>query len=44
MVEPKKAFSDFWLNKDALYEYIPEGKGEEFSMDLIQLAAYRRIV
>ena len=38
-----KSFSDFWLNKDDLHQYIPEGK-DEFSMDLIQLAAYRRIV
>lgn len=46
MIE-KKAYSDFWLNKESLYQYIPEGHdnyGEEFSMDLIQLAAYRRVV
>ena len=39
------AYSDFWLNKESLYQYIPKGdKGDNFSMDLIQLAAFRRIV
>ena len=42
--EEKKIFSDFWLNKEAIYQYIPKGGCEEFSMDLIQLASYRRIV
>lgn len=40
-----KSYSDFWLNKELLYEYIPDGDfGNDFSIDLIQLAAYRRIV
>lgn len=40
-----KAYSDFWLNKDSLYQYVPDGDfGNDFSVDLIQLAAYRRIV
>lgn len=39
------AYSDFWLNKEALYQYIPKGENNDsFSMDLIQLAAFRRIV
>jgi hypothetical protein len=41
-------YSDFWLDKDALEKYIPDDqKGNieaNFSMDLIQLAAYRRII
>ncbi len=41
-------YSDFWLDKDALDRYIPDeekGKVEaNFSMDLIQLASYRRII
>src|SRR6185369_5823353 len=41
----QKTYSDFWLNKESLYEYVPEGDiGNDFSIDLIQLAAYRRIV
>ena len=41
----KHAYSDFWLNKESLYEYVPDGDiGNDFSIDLIQLAAYRRIV
>jgi hypothetical protein len=43
MAEQEKSYSDFWLNKDLLNQYIPKGNGS-FSMDLIQLAAYRRIV
>lgn len=41
----EKAFSDFWLNKESLYQYIPGGSLDgNFSLDLIQLAAFRRIV
>ncbi len=41
----EQVYSDFWLNKESLYEYVPEGNvGDGFSIDLIQLAAYRRIV
>ena len=44
IIEPQeKSYSDFWLNKELLYQYVPKGDGS-FSMDLIQLAAYRRIV
>jgi len=40
-----QAYSDFWLNKESLHEYVPDGDiGDDFSIDLIQLAAYRRIV
>ncbi len=41
----EQVYSDFWLNKESLYEYVPDGDiGDDFSIDLIQLAAYRRIV
>jgi len=41
----QQTYSDFWLNKESLYEYVPDGDiGNDFSIDLIQLAAYRRIV
>ena len=44
-VPQQEAYSDFWLNKESLYQYIPKDKLDgDFSMDLIQLAAYRRIV
>lgn len=43
--EQEEAYSDFWLNKESLYQYIPKDTTDgNFSMDLIQLAAYRRIV
>lgn len=43
--EQEEAYSDFWLNKESLYQYIPKDALDgNFSMDLIQLAAYRRIV
>jgi len=43
--EQEEVYSDFWLNKESLYQYIPPDVLDgNFSMDLIQLAAYRRIV
>lgn len=41
----KSSYSDFWLNKESLHNYVPtEDLGDGFSIDLIKLAAYRRIV
>lgn len=41
-------YSDFWLDKDSIDQYIPdEEKGAavaNFSMDLIKLASYRRVI
>ena len=38
-------YSDFWLNNESLHQYVPDGDlSNDFSTDLIQLAAYRRIV
>lgn len=45
ILNSEKTYSDFWLDNESLHQYIPDGKfGENFSMDLIQLASYRRIV
>jgi hypothetical protein len=45
IIDQNKSYSDFWLNKELLQQYIPKGDvSGNFSMDLIQLAAYRRIV
>lgn len=45
IIDQEKTYSDFWLNKELLHQYIPKGDvSGNFSMDLIQLAAYRRIV
>lgn len=45
MSSPKKTtFSDFWLTDDILQKHAPKDKSIQFSTDLIQLAAYRRVI
>lgn len=39
-----KSFSDFWLSQEAIQQYVPDSKSDQFSLDLIQLASYRRLV
>lgn len=40
----KTAFADFWLTDDILQKHAPKDKSAQFSTDLIQLAAYRRVI
>lgn len=45
VLNDNETYSDFWLDDESLHQYVPEGDfGQDFSTDLIQLAAYRRIV
>lgn len=44
----EETHSDFWLDKDQIDQYIPDEEKESgtanFSIDLIQLAAYRKVI
>ena len=44
----EETYSDFWLDKDQIDQYIPDEEKESgkanFSIDLIQLAAYRKVI
>ena len=48
VLKTDEVYSDYWLNADVIDQYIPDAeKGRQeatFSMDLIQLAAYRRVI
>lgn len=38
------AFADFWLTDDIVEKHVDKKKPAEFTTDLIQLAAYRRVI
>lgn len=48
ILQSTESYSDFWLDQDSINQYIPdEKKGTKeanFSMDLIKLASYRRVI